>query len=161
MKTDPQKEHLWLSKFVGEWKFEGESPMEPGQPPVKFGGTESARTLADLWMVAEGKGQMPDGKPSTTIMTLGYNPQTKRYTGTWIGSMMDYLWIYDGELDANERVLSLLAKGPSFSGDGKMAMYRDVIEFHSDDHRTLSSHVQNEVGTWNHFMTAHYHRTGK
>jgi hypothetical protein len=30
MKTEPQKEHLWLQRFIGEWTFEGEAMMEPG-----------------------------------------------------------------------------------------------------------------------------------
>jgi Protein of unknown function (DUF1579) len=30
----------------------------------------------------------------------------KRFVGTWIGSMMTYMWVYDGELDRSERVLT-------------------------------------------------------
>ena len=30
MKTEPQKEHLWLHKLVGEWTYEGEAGA--GQP---------------------------------------------------------------------------------------------------------------------------------
>jgi hypothetical protein len=36
--------------------------------------------------------------------------------------------------------------------------YQDVIELKSDDHRTLTSHMQGEDGTWQPFMTAHYRR---
>jgi hypothetical protein len=61
MKMEPQKEHQWLQRFVGEWTFEGEAMMEPGQPPAKFTGTESVRSLGDLWFLAEGQGEMPDG----------------------------------------------------------------------------------------------------
>ncbi len=32
-------------------------------------------------------------------MTLGYNPDTKRYLGTWIGSMMTHMWVYDGVIE--------------------------------------------------------------
>ena len=39
-----------------------------------------------------------------------------------------------------------------------MAKYRDVIEWKSDDHRTLSAHVLLPDGTWQKFMTAHYRR---
>jgi hypothetical protein len=39
-----------------------------------------------------------------------------------------------------------------------MAKYQDIMEFVSDDHRTLSSQMQNDDGTWNKFMTAHYYR---
>src|SRR5688572_23347061 len=100
MQAEPQKEHQWLQKLVGDWTMEGECSMGPDQPPMKSMGVESVRSLGGLWTVAEGKGDMPEGGPCSMIMTLGYDPRTKRYVGTWIGSMMTHLWIYDGELDA-------------------------------------------------------------
>ena len=42
---------------------------------------------------------MPDGGPATMIMTLGYDPAKKRFVGTFIGSMMTNLWVYEGELE--------------------------------------------------------------
>ena len=45
---------------------------------------------------------MPGGGTATTMMTLGDDPQKKRFVGTWVGSMMTYLSVYDGELDAAE-----------------------------------------------------------
>jgi hypothetical protein len=158
MKTEPQKEHQWLQQLVGEWTMEAEASMGPDKPPEKARGTESVRSLGGLWVLAEGQGEMPGGGPATTLMTLGYDPRTKRYVGTWIGSMMTYLWVYDGELDATGKVLTLSAEGPSMAGDGTMAKYRDVIEFVSDDHRELSSQVLGEDGQWQRFMTAHYRR---
>jgi hypothetical protein len=91
-------------------------------------------------------------------MTLGYDPTKKKYVGTFIGSMMTYLWVYEGELDASGKKLVLNAEGPHFVEAGKMAKYRDTIEFLSDDHRTLTSHMLGDDGQWNHFMTAHYRR---
>jgi hypothetical protein len=158
MKTEPQKEHQWLQRFVGEWTFEGEAPMEPGQPPSQFTGTESVRSLEGLWFLAEGQGEMPGGGPATTMLTLGYDSQKQRYVGTWIGSMMTHLWVYEGELDADEKVLTLNAEGPSMASDGKMTQYKDVTEFKSDDHRVLTSHVLGDDGNWQQFMTANYRR---
>jgi len=154
----PQKEHQWLQKLVGEWAYEGEATMEPGKPPETFKGTESVRSLGGFWVVAEGRGEMPGGEPATTIMTLGYDPRTKRYVGTFVASMMAHLWVYDGALDARERALSLDAEGPGMGPDAPMASYRDVIEFESDDHRVLTSQTLGEDGQWHRFMTAHYRR---
>lgn len=157
-KAEPQEEHRWLQKFIGEWDMEAESDSGPGEPPVKTTGTESVRSLGGLWIVAEGEGEMPGGGTGHSLMTLGYDPQKKRYVGTWMGSMMTYLWLYDGSLDAGGKVLTLNSEGPSMSGDGKMAPYQDVIEFKSDDHRVLTSHMKGEDGSWQVFMTAHYWR---
>lgn len=158
MKAEPQEEHRWLHRLVGEWTVEGEGTMGPDQPSEKSTGTESVRSLGGLWILAEGQGMMPGGGAATTLMTLGYDPRTKRYVGTWIGSMMTHLWVYDGELDAAEKELTLYAEGPSFETEGKMARYKDVIELESDDHRLLRSHVLSDDGDWHHFMTASYRR---
>jgi len=158
MNAEPQKEHQWLQKLVGEWTFEGECNMGPDQAPVKSTGSESVRSIGGLWVLCEGQGEMPGGGPCTTMMTIGYDPQKKRYAGTWIGSMMTNLWVYDGSLDAAGKVLTLSTEGPDMAAEGKTAKYKDVIEFKSDDHRTLTSHMMGQDGKWQHFMTANYRR---
>ena len=47
MKTEPQKEHQWLQKLVGEWTFEGEAIMDTYQTTAKITETESVRTMGD------------------------------------------------------------------------------------------------------------------
>ncbi|MGH9672403.1 MAG: DUF1579 domain-containing protein [Bryobacteraceae bacterium] len=161
MKSEPQKEHQWLQKLVGEWTSEAEMKMKPDEPPVKSRGTESVRSLGGLWVLAEGEGEMPGGGAATTLMTLGYDPEKKRYVGTWVGSMMTHMWLYEGAIDASGNVLTLNTEGPGMAGDGKMASYQDVIEFKSDDHRILSSQVLGDDGKWQRFMTANYRRQRK
>src|SRR5688572_1178854 len=112
MISEPQKEHQWLQKFVGEWKYEAEAATEPGKPPEKVSGTESVRSLGGLWIVAEGQGNMPGGITGTSIMTLGYDTRKQRYVGTWVGSMMTELWVYDGALNAAETILTMDCEGP-------------------------------------------------
>jgi hypothetical protein len=158
MKTEPQKEHDWLQKFTGEWTSEMETVMNPGEPPSKFRGTETVRSLGGLWIVAEGEGEMPGGGIATTLMTLGYDPAKKRFVGTWIGSMMAHLWVYDGALHEAGSTLALDSEGPRMAGDGTMAKYRDSIEFKNNDHRVLTSHVLGDDGQWRPFMTANYWR---
>ena len=159
MKAQPQKEHGWLEKLVGEWTYEGEAPAEPGKPPEKFSGTETVRSLGGLWFVAEGRGTVPGGDGHTTIATVGYDPQKRTYVGTWIGSMMNHLWVYErGDVDATERVLTLEAEGPSMTEEGKTARYRDVIEFRSDDERILTGNVLGNDGKWEQMMSMTYRR---
>lgn len=159
MHAEPQKEHQWLQKLIGEWTYEHESRMGPDQPPQKLTGTDSVRTLGGLWVLCEGRGECPGHGIATTLMTLGYDPDRKRFVGAFIASMMTYLWIYeDGTLDAAEKALTLNADGPSFTEPGKIVKYQDIIEFVSDDHRTLSSQALDDDGNWHRFMTAHYWR---
>jgi len=155
---EPHKEHRWLQRLVGEWTFETECQMGPDQPPTKSSGQESVRSLGGLWTIGEGCGEMPVGGEYRSIMTLGFDPQTQRFVGTFIASMMTHLWPYNGTLDAGEKVLTLDSEGPSCTGDGTMSKYQDIVEFVSDDHRTLASQFRGPDGQWVPFMKAHYRR---
>lgn len=158
MNAELTKEHQWLQKLVGEWTSEADATMAPDKPSETFKGTESVRSIGGVWVVCEGRGEMPGGGLATTIMTLGYDPAKQRFLGTFIGSMMTHMWVDDGELDAAGKVLTLDAEGPNFAAEGKMAKYKDAIEFKSDDHRVLTSHMLGDDGQWHGFMTAHYRR---
>ena len=100
---------------------------------------------------------MPGGGAATMIITLGFDPQKQRFVGTWVGSMMTHLWVYDGALDPAGKVLTLNAEGPSMSGNG-MAKYQDIIELKSDDHHTLTARMLGDDGTWTQVMAADYRR---
>jgi hypothetical protein len=154
----PQAEHAWLHKLIGEWAGEGEAAMAPGQPPVKWQSTEVVRSMGGLWIVAEGTGEMPGGGTATTLLTLGYDPKKERYVGTFTGSMMTHLWVYSGELDAGQAVMTLDTEGPGMTPEAPSAKYKDVIELKSDDHRTLTSLVLGSDGQWQQVMTATYRR---
>jgi hypothetical protein len=160
MKAEPQDEHRWLQQLVGRWTFESEASMGPGQPPMKSSGKETVRSLGGLWVVADGEGEMPGGCSGLMMMTLGYDPKKGRFVGSWVGSMMTLMWVYDGFLDADRKVLTLEAEGPSFADESKTAKYRDIITLESADHRILTSRALGDDGTWAEFMTAHYRRIG-
>jgi hypothetical protein len=155
---EPQKEHHWLQKFVGQWTGEGEATMEPGKPPTKWESVETVRSLGGLWILAEGKGEMPGGGEATTLMTIGYDPVKKQFVGSFIGSMMANMWIYEGNLDSTGKILTLDTEGPSMAPGGKIAKYQDIIELKNDDHRVLTSQMLGDDGQWHRFMTANYRR---
>jgi hypothetical protein len=99
---------------------------------------------------------MPGGGMANMILTLGYDPQKQRFVGTWVGSMMTHLWVYQGALE--DHTLTLETEGPDMSGSGGMGRYRDVIDIESGDSRVLSSYFQGPDGAWQRFMTARYRR---
>ena len=154
----PQPQHRWLQKLVGEWTYGFNDPGGPGRPATTATGTETVRKVGDLWVVAEAAGDMPGAGFQTSLMTLGFDPGKGRFVGTWIGSMMHDLWIYDGELDATGRILTLDSEGPSMKGDGTRGRYQDVIEFKSDDHRTLTGRTLTDDGAWQEFMKMDFRR---
>ncbi len=142
----PQKEHEWLRQLVGEWDAEGEACMEPGKPPIQIKGTESSRMIGGFWAVFEHRGDFM-GSPFTGIMTLGYDPERKKYVGTWIDSMGSYLWRYEGTLDASGRILTLDSEGPCHETPGKLAKYRESIEIKDKDRKHFVSKIERN-GQW-------------
>jgi len=158
MKVDPTKQHHWLKKLLGKWTTESQFCSQPGEAPQTLKGSEIVRAVGDIWVVCDGKGEMPGGGVADMQMTLGFDPQSGRFVGTWIGSMMTHLWIYNGELDASEKILTLNSQGPDFTSPGKIAQYKDLIEFINDDYRTLSSHTPGPDGKWNEIMRVHFRR---
>ncbi|HYO08395.1 MAG TPA: DUF1579 domain-containing protein [Tepidisphaeraceae bacterium] len=158
MQAEPTREHRWLQKLVGNWTYEHRASMGPDKPLETFRGTETVRPIGDLWIVCDGSGAMPDGDTATMVLTLGFDPQKRRFVGTWIGSMMTHLWHYEGSLDASGNVLVLESEGPSFSPEGGTARYRDSIDLRSDEHRLFSSSVLGPDGAWTTFMNAEYRR---
>lgn len=153
----PQKEHEWLKQFAGEWETDAVLYMEPGKPPVRAKGSDSSRMLGGFWLVSDGKAEMM-GMPFTSVFTLGYDPQKKKYVGTWVDSMTSYLWKYEGTVDTAGKVLTLDTEGPCPTAPGKVSKFKDVLELKNKDHRTFSSSMQGEDGKWTTMVTVDFHR---
>jgi hypothetical protein len=147
----PLKEHDWLKQFVGDWESESEAMIGPDQK-MKCKGTMKAKMLGGFWMISETKGDMM-GVTVDAIQTIGYDPEKKKYVGSWVDSMMNHMWKYEGSVDETGKILTLEAEGPSFTQPGETAKYRDVYEFKGKDQIAVSSSVQTEDGEWTTFMT--------
>jgi hypothetical protein len=143
----PTKEHEWLQQFVGEWESEAEIFMEPGKASMKLKSKDVARMVGGFWVVAEGKGEMM-GAPFSNMLTLGYDPDKKKYIGTWIDSMTSTLWKYEGTVDATGKILTLDTEGPCPMKGGQLSKFREVTEFKSKDHRVFTSSILGDDGKW-------------
>jgi hypothetical protein len=159
MPPPPGEHHEWLQQLVGTWTVESEMMVGEGMPAMECTGTDTVRSLGGRWVLCDLHSEMPGMGAMDAVLTLGYNPETGKYQGTWVDSMTDHMWVYEGTLDDTGKILTLEAEGPNMMDPtAGMARYRDVIEIKSPDHRTLSSFAQVE-GEWVQFVTAHYRRT--
>src|SRR5262245_38245849 len=86
----PEPEHAILKQFVGEWTTEAEVVTGPGEPAGKSTGQVTARMLGALWVVSEVSNDMM-GTKMEAVQTIGYDPKTKKYVGTWVDSMLNHL----------------------------------------------------------------------
>ncbi len=158
MQTDPSPEHAWLKQLVGDWRFEHEFSPGPGEPTIKLPGREKVRMMGDLWVVFEGGGEMHTGDEMSYLMTLGFDPNKGAFVGSWIGSPMAHMFMYQGTLEEGGNSLPLETEGPSFEDPAKLVWYRDVIGIVDESHRTLTSQMRGGDGALISFMEARYER---
>lgn len=149
--------HKWLKKFVGEWTCTNQGIGAAESESVTGTGSMSSRMIGDYWVVNEMKGDM-GGFTFTGLQTIGYDAKKQKFTATWIDSVMDYRWIYEGTLDEKENKIVFDAEGPSFTGDGTTGQYRDIYEFKSDDDIIVLSQGKNSEGKWITFMSGEMRR---
>jgi hypothetical protein len=107
--------------------------------------------LGGFWVISDMTGDM-GGVNMTAVQTIGYDSEKKKYVGTWVDSMMNHLWRYEGEVDSTGKTLTLEAEGPNFLANGKSAKFRDAYEFKSEDHIVATSSMLADDGKWVTFM---------
>jgi len=147
----PSKEHDFLKQFVGEWESSGECTMSPGQT-VQCKGADKVRMLGGFWMVSDGTGEIV-GMKMENVLTLGYDPEKKKYIGQWVDSMLPHAWRYEGEVDESGRKIILHTSGPSPKSPGKTCKFRETFEFKSADERIFTSSYQEDGGQWTQMVT--------
>jgi hypothetical protein len=153
----PAAEHKLLEQFAGEWTGECQIEM-PGQEPITCTAAETTRMMGGLWLVATGKGEMPDGQTGESMITLGYDPKKKSYVGTFVCSVQDYMWEYTGKFDASGKKLILSTEGPSMLDPTKTAKYEEVLETVDANHKTFTSSIQLPDGKWQELVKMTYTR---
>ncbi len=146
------KEHQWLKKFVGEWEVVSEGSAGEGQPVFKGQAVMKSTMLGDLWVVNSSNTKFP-GMSVKSIQMIGYDTDKKKYVGIWADSMMNYMWRYEGSVDKSGKKIVLEAEGPSMTGDGNMAKYRDAFEFKDENTILATSEVQGPDGQWKLMMS--------
>jgi hypothetical protein len=155
----PTPEHLWLKQLVGDWTFESKGSMGNEDDVAELRGTESVRMLGDFWVVSDMDGSMPGGDRCTAVMTIGFDPERGVFIGTWVGSMMASMFIYEGSLDEGRRVLTLNTTGAHYADPSASATYRDIIELNEDGTRTMRSEILLDDGSWQTFNRGLFRRT--
>jgi hypothetical protein len=149
----PISQHEWLSRLTGDWLSTSDCVMNPGDQPQTTSARMHCRMLGGLWLLAESKGETPEGEEWSSLMTVGFDTKKGRFVGTFAASMMSYLWPYEGDLDAEGKKLPLNSVGPKFDGTGQ-TQYRDTIEIVSDDEWLFYGDVLGDDGQWHRLMSS-------
>ncbi len=155
--SQPTADHALLEQFAGEWTTKATAVMAPGEEPMTCEGTESAKMLGGFWLISQGEASM-QGVPVSSLMTIGYDPKTKKYIATFVCSMDSTLWQYTGSVEDDGKKLVLETAGPSPLDPNKQVRFREILEFVAPDHKIFTSYIEGEDGQWTEFATIDYRR---
>lgn len=153
----PAPEHELLKRFVGSWTSEGECSGGPDSEPMENRAEVESRMLGERWVVNEITVNA-GGMAVVGVQTIGYDPTKKKYVGTWIDSMQNHLWVYEGSYDEATKTLTLEAMGPNLMAGGELVPFRDSYRFVSEDRIESRSVAQGADGEWVPFMTGEMRR---
>jgi len=124
----------WLKQFEGTWATDHD-------------GTMRARVIGQKWIVSEYS--FPGG--FSAVQTLGYDTKTEKFVGTWVDGSSSHIWRYVGSLDETGKVLVLETEGPDLNNANKMAQYRDIYEFKSENEISAISKMLDDKKQWSTF----------
>jgi hypothetical protein len=119
---EPPKEMEHFKGDVGTWNCEIRMFGDPSGKPDVSKGSETISMLGGMWMISHFKGEMM-GMSFEGSSQMGFNPETKKYTGTWVDSMSPYAMTTEGTWDEKTQTLTQTGTGKDASGnEAKMKM---------------------------------------
>ena len=110
------KEHEILKKDVGTWTAECKMWVAgPDADPIVSPGKETNRLLpGGNWLLSEFESEF-GGEKFTGHGTFGYEPEKKKYVGSWVDSMSPYMMMMEGTYDDKTKTMTMFytAKDPA------------------------------------------------
>jgi hypothetical protein len=106
-----------------------------------------------------GAGAARDGRPYTSIFTIGYDPPRARFVATWIDSVQTHIGPYTSTLDDSSMALPLNTWGPILGDPATTAQYRETVEILAAVHKVIRSMILGLDGDWFEFSRAEYRRS--
>src|SRR5262249_46642477 len=129
----PTKEHEMLKTRVGTWDATVKIAGMPDSGDAK--GTSVMTMVGDFWIAEEFTGTMR-GQPFKGRGVTGFDPEKKKWVGTWIDSMVTYLTVMEGTSEGANKIVYKY-EAPSQTGAG-LAKHRLVCEAKDNDHFSLT-----------------------
>ena len=106
----PGPEHQTLKEAVGTWNVDCTFYMDPSQPPMVCEAKETIEMLGEFFTVSLFEADF-GGMDFKGRATLGFDPERKKFTGTWIDSMSPHMFPYEGDYDAATKTLEMSGQG--------------------------------------------------
>jgi hypothetical protein len=128
----PTAEHKILASDEGTWDATIKSfTAGPDAEPMISKGTEVNTVLSGgLWVLSKFEGDF-GGMKFEGRGQFGYDPNKKKYVGTWIDSMNPTLSVLEGEYDPKTKTMTFTGEGTG--PDGKTKYTQKMVTTTKDD----------------------------
>lgn len=127
---------------VGEWDVEIKAWEGPGEPKITKG-SESNRMMGDFWLIGDFKGKL-FGFDFLGHGTYTYDPEKKKYIGTWMDSLGPAVMHTEGTYDKEKKTLTMV--GDAMAPTGEMAPHILTSVF-GDNKKTMTMEIKQKDGT--------------
>ncbi len=112
--TAPTDHHARVLSAVGQWEGSLES-FGPGLGEDPIPARQTVQAVGPFWTQTRFECDLM-GMSYVGEGTLGYDPLTRTYRGTWADSWSSYLAVMEGEWDADREVLVMRWDAPDMNG---------------------------------------------
>jgi Protein of unknown function (DUF1579) len=139
----PTEQHKKILSGVGEWEGTLTSYMTPDQKPATSPAHESVTPIGEFWVLSQFDCQF-NGMPYHGSGHVGYDPEKKKYIGTWVDSMSSLFALMEGDIDPATKALVMHWQGRDMTG--KVVPHRsESVE--NGDTRTMTFYMGEGAGT--------------
>ncbi len=139
--AEPTDEHKILARDAGTWDGTIKSYMGgPDAEPMVSKGTEVNTVLTGgLWVLSKFEGDF-GGMKFEGRGQFGYDPNKKKYVGTWIDSLSPNLSVLEGTYDSKTKTMTFLGEGTS--AEGIKYTQKMVTTTKDDDNRVFTLYMK-------------------
>lgn len=155
MSPKPGPEHDVLQKDAGVWDATVEMFIPNAPPSVSKGTETNILGPGGLWLITDFKSDMM-GQPFQGHGVSGYDPNKRKYVGTWVDSMSTGLSITESTYDKAANNMTGWLEGPDHTG--KMMKMKAVTEYKDADTRIFTMYMHAPDGQLNQTMRITYKR---
>lgn len=128
----PSPEHAILKKDVGTWDIEISMSFQ-GQE-MKSKGTETVKMLGPFWSLSQMQYDYM-GMPMRGHAVMGYDPEKKKFIGSWHESSSPSLTTMEGTFDAKTGKMTTFMKGKDPAG--KNTRFKSITTYKGKDSKTF------------------------
>jgi hypothetical protein len=158
MMTIITQNETWVRQLIGSWDYRFATTQDSEYPGFTIIGRETVWPVGDVFVAMESQGNGSDGSQSHSLISLGFDPDKRRFFGAHVGSAVPTVFVYDGELTENGMALHLQTQGPAMTEGNTVDVYRDTLRILDAHTREQVLEVRDELGAWKEFARTRFTR---